>query len=175
MDATLIRIDCDVELARASAPDRGLRGKQMAAPAAEHRRPDPPPHGSARPLGKRYGPDLGSPQPRERNPAGQEWVEHCDGAALARPVSCAGRIASPAFEKWIGKARGKAGRGLTLRPSSRLQIPAGLTFAIPGAPRHFKDAAFPQAVTANCYCVRPKSEPVCRQVRSHLRCRGKRH
>jgi len=71
MDATLILIDSDAELLRAralvdqlwnssdptdvaqargaSALDRRVRGNEMAAPAAERRRFDPPPDGSARP------------------------------------------------------------------------------------------------------------------------------
>ena len=71
MDATLILIDSDAELLRAralvdeamefersnrrrsargaSGLDRRVRGNEMAAAAAERRRFDPPPDGSARP------------------------------------------------------------------------------------------------------------------------------
>ena len=82
MDATLILIDSDAELLRAralvdqlwnstiqpvslaggtSAPDCRLRGNEVAAPAAERCRFDPPPDVSARPLESGPLPLLGTP------------------------------------------------------------------------------------------------------------------
>ena len=86
MDATLILIDSDTELARAralvdelwnsnnpadvarleaSAPDRRVRGKEMASPAAERRRSDPPPYGSAWSHASGPSPAPRHPKPRE--------------------------------------------------------------------------------------------------------------
>jgi hypothetical protein len=86
MDATLILIDSDTELARARAlvdrlwesndeadiPRLQAQARLIAAyeeskwpPAAEHGRSDPPPHGSARSHPCGHGTDPGDTEPRQ--------------------------------------------------------------------------------------------------------------
>src|SRR6266571_9373320 len=85
----------------------------MASPAAERGGSDPPPDGSARPHASGPGADPGHGEPRERSPAGQEGIEHGDGAAAARSIPRAGRRAPSATAENICKASGETSRSLT--------------------------------------------------------------
>src|SRR5437762_1378165 len=84
----------------------------MAASAAEHRRSDPPPDGSARPHARGPGADPGHREPRKRSPARQEGAEHDDGATPARAFPRAGRIAPSAAAESPGAPLREMSRGV---------------------------------------------------------------
>jgi hypothetical protein len=126
MDATLIVIDSDAELARARAlVDRLMASNKptdiarlqaqarLIAAYEETRWPRRMPSTAeiVRYLMDQHGrprADLGDAQPRQRNSAGQEGSQYDHGSASARPFSRAGRIAAAAAENHrpaVGQAR----------------------------------------------------------------------
>ena len=83
----------------------------MASPAAERRRSDPPPYGSARSHASGPSPSPRHPKPREN--AWQEGAEHGHGATSARPFPRAGRSAPSAPEESAVPTFHEASGGLT--------------------------------------------------------------
>src|SRR4029077_3066560 len=84
----------------------------MAAPAAGHRRNDPPSDGSARPHARRPGAAARHREPRQRGSARQERLEHDDGAAPARPLPHASRTAASAAAEGAGATHSETSRGV---------------------------------------------------------------
>ncbi len=110
MDATLIVIDSDAELARARAlvdrlwdsddpTDIARFTAQARLIAAYEESKWPRRHGLTR---ADLVPLLGHPQPRQRSPTGQEGAQHGHGTTPARPFPSAGRSAPSATPQTIG-------------------------------------------------------------------------
>ena len=104
----------------------------MAATAIQHRRSHTPSDGPTRADARRHGTYPWHAEPRQRGAARQEDVEHGDGAAATRPLSCSRRNAAAAREESACTPDVQARRSLT-EPR-----PYGLS--PPHQPRCFQDA-----------------------------------
>src|SRR6185437_4108386 len=104
----------------------------MAATATRHRRSHTPPDGPTRADACRHGTYPWHAEPRQRGAARQEDVEHGDGAAATRPLSCSRGSAAAACEESACTPDVQARRSLT-EPR-----PYGLS--PPHEPRRFQDA-----------------------------------
>ena len=146
MDANLILIDDDTELARARALVETLWDSEAPADVApwraqalliaayeesrwpswppKPRRTHPPSHGSTRPVPRRYGPVSRHAEPRERGAERQEGPQPDDGAAATRALLRSGGLAVAFTRNDKKPRRSRARRGVSARLPAFLRSPA---------------------------------------------------
>ena len=157
MDANLILIDDDTELARARALVETLWDSEAPADVArwraqalliaayeesrwpswppKPRRTHPPSHGSTRPVPRRYGPVSRHAEPRERGVERQEGPQPDDGATATRALLRSGGLAVAFTRNDKKPRRSRARRGVSARLPAFLRSPAFPARARPRALR----------------------------------------